>query len=87
LIRGGVAKRTQIRARHGPALLRLGQPRGMVSNMFGIGITELLIVLGILLLLFGSRLPSIARSMGKSITEFKRGMHDEEPVQDQVEHK
>ena len=44
--------------------------------MFGIGITELLIVLGILLLLFGTRLPSIARSMGKSITEFKRGMHD-----------
>jgi len=55
--------------------------------MFGIGITELLIVLGILLLLFGSRLPSLARSMGKSITEFKRGMHDEDPVQDQVEHK
>ena len=55
--------------------------------MFGIGITELLIVLGILLLLFGTRLPSIARSMGKSITEFKRGMHDDDDVQDRVEHK
>lgn len=28
------------------------------------------------LLLFGSRLPSIARSLGKSITEFKRGVKD-----------
>jgi sec-independent protein translocase protein TatA len=55
--------------------------------MFGIGIPELLIVLGILLLLFGTRLPSIARSMGKSITEFKRGMHDDEKAQDRVEHK
>ncbi len=55
--------------------------------MFGIGITELLIGLGILLLLFGTRLPSIARSMGKSITEFKRGMHDDEPAQDQIEQK
>ncbi len=55
--------------------------------MFGIGITELLIVLGILLLLFGTRLPSIARSMGKSITEFKRGMNDDDSAQDRVEHK
>jgi len=55
--------------------------------MFGIGIWELLIVLGILLLLFGARLPSLARSMGKSITEFKKGMHDDESVQDRVEHK
>jgi len=55
--------------------------------MFGIGITELLIVLGILLLLFGTRLPSIARSMGKSITEFKRGMHDEDVASDQIERK
>jgi len=73
--------------RHGSNFFAACLPRGMVSNMFGIGITELLIVLGILLLLFGSRLPSLARSMGKSITEFKRGMHDEDPVQDQVEHK
>ena len=59
----------------------------MDSIMLGIGIWELLVVLGILLLLFGTRLPSLARSMGKSITEFKRGMHDDEPAQDQIEHK
>lgn len=43
--------------------------------MFGIGHTELLILLAIILLLFGgSRIPSLARSLGKSITEFKRGV-------------
>jgi sec-independent protein translocase protein TatA len=43
--------------------------------MFGIGQTELLIFLVIVLVLFGgSRIPSIARSLGKSITEFKKGV-------------
>lgn len=55
--------------------------------MFGIGPTELLIVLGILLLLFGTRLPSIARSMGKSITEFKKGMHEDDGAPDRLEQK
>ena len=51
--------------------------------MFGIGPWELAIVLAILLLLFGgSRLPEIAKSMGKSITEFKRGVKG---IEDDVE--
>lgn len=41
--------------------------------------TELLIILGIILLLFGaSRLPALARSLGKSTREFKEGMHEGE---------
>lgn len=44
----------------------------------GIGPTELLIVGGIALLLFGSRLPTLARSFGQSIVEFKKGMKDTE---------
>jgi sec-independent protein translocase protein TatA len=43
--------------------------------MFGIGQTELLVFLVIVLVLFGgSRIPSLARSLGKSITEFKKGV-------------
>ena len=43
--------------------------------MMGLSHWELLIFLGIVLLLFGgSRIPGIARSLGKSITEFKKGV-------------
>ena len=48
----------------------------------GLGTPEIIIILVVLLLLFGSRLPSVMRSLGKSATEFKRGMNDiveEEP--------
>ncbi|MGI9456333.1 MAG: Sec-independent protein translocase subunit TatA/TatB [Aeoliella sp.] len=42
--------------------------------MFGISPVQLLIVGVVALLLFGNRLPEVARSLGKSMTEFKRGM-------------
>lgn len=41
------------------------------------GWTELLIVFGIVILLFGaSRLPKIARSMGLSVGKFKEGLEE-----------
>jgi sec-independent protein translocase protein TatA len=46
--------------------------------MFGVGLPELLIVLVVVLLLFGNRLPSAARSMGRSLVEFKKGMSEGE---------
>lgn len=46
--------------------------------MFGIGTTELIVIGIIAVILFGSRLPSVARSLGRSLTEFKRGMSDVE---------
>lgn len=51
----------------------------MFAIIGGLGMQELLIVLVILLLLFGStRLPQLARGMGKSIKEFKKGINDGE---------
>lgn len=41
--------------------------------MFGIGTFELVIIGSIAVMLFGGRLPKIARSVGQSIVEFKRG--------------
>jgi sec-independent protein translocase protein TatA len=44
-----------------------------------LGPTELIIILAIVLLLFGSRkLPGLARSLGKSSREFKKGLQDED---------
>ena len=42
-----------------------------------VGPTELLIVLAIVLLLFGStKLPKLARSLGEAQKEFKKGMSE-----------
>lgn len=43
--------------------------------MFGIGPTELIVFAVIALLLFGNRLPSVMRSLGQGISEFKKGVH------------
>lgn len=48
-----------------------------------IGWTEILIILAIVLLLFGAkRLPELARSLGKSLKEFKKGIHDDKSSED-----
>ncbi len=45
---------------------------------YGLGATELIIVLVILLILFGgSRLPSLAKGLGESIRSFKQGVSEE----------
>ena len=50
----------------------------------GIGTTELMIVAGVILLLFGNRLPKVMRSLGQGIVEFKRGVQgiEDESVAD-----
>lgn len=44
--------------------------------MFGIGTVQLLILGIVAVILFGSRLPAVARSLGQSLVEFKKGMRD-----------
>lgn len=44
--------------------------------MFSPSPFQMMIVLVVALLLFGNRLPSVMRSLGKSVTEFKKGVND-----------
>jgi len=48
---------------------------------FGVGGTELLIILAIVLLLFGgAKLPQLAKGLGQSMKEFKKAAKDDDPV-------
>ena len=51
-----------------------------------LGAQELLIVLVIVLVIFGgSKLPKLARSLGQAQNEFKQGMNDPAPDDDEPE--
>ncbi len=39
-----------------------------------LGTTEIMVIGFVSLLIFGNRLPSVMRSLGKSVTEFKKGV-------------
>ena len=49
--------------------------------MFNFGPWEILIAVGIALLLFGKRIPGVARSLGQSILEFKKGFSSAEEAE------
>jgi sec-independent protein translocase protein TatA len=49
-----------------------------------IGAGEIILILAVLLLLFGSsKLPKLARSLGSSMTEFKKGLRGEPTADDE----
>jgi sec-independent protein translocase protein TatA len=49
--------------------------------MFGIGATELLVILGIVVVLFGARrLPELGSGLGKAIKNFKAGVSGKDEI-------
>ncbi len=52
--------------------------------MGSVGTAELIIILVVLLALFGGKkIPGIARSLGRSLNEFKAGLRDEPSTSDE----
>lgn len=49
--------------------------------MFTPGPLQMIIIGAIMLLLFGNRLPSVMRSLGRSVVEFKKGVNG---IEDEV---
>lgn len=53
--------------------------------MFGLGVPEMVVLGTIAVILFGKKLPDVAKSLGKSVVEFKKGVHGlEDGVNDVV---
>jgi len=53
--------------------------------MFGLGMPELLVILVIIILIFGtSRLSSLGKGLGEGIRNFKKGIRDEETPEDKT---
>jgi TatA/E family protein of Tat protein translocase len=63
-----------------PTRSRLGLPSGVAPMfaVFGLGPSEMIVLAAIGLLLFGNRLPDLARSVGKSMKELQNGLRDVE---------
>jgi sec-independent protein translocase protein TatA len=59
------------------APLAIGMPNGW----------EWVVILIIALLIFGGKLPDLARNLGKSLTEFKKGINEYKETKDDVQSK
>jgi len=55
-----------------------------IAFIQNIGGPEWMVILVIALLIFGRRLPEVARSLGKSVNEFKKGMREFQDSADEV---
>lgn len=53
-----------------------------IAALGRIGVTELLVILLIVLVIFGPKqLPKLSQTLGQTLKSFKQGMADDEPVQ------
>jgi sec-independent protein translocase protein TatA len=48
----------------------------MLAFLGNVNFWELIVILVVALLIFGNRLPDVARKLGRSINEFKKGMRE-----------
>ncbi len=49
----------------------------MILAFMGLGPFEIFVILLVALLVFGRRLPEVARSLGQGMVEFRKGLRDE----------
>lgn len=59
----------------------------MLFGFFGVGPMEMVIIGGVAVMLFGGRLPKVARSVGQSIVEFKKGFLEVEAECEEIKRK
>lgn len=52
----------------------------MMHKMFGLGIWELVIILVIVVLLFGARLPQVGEGLGKAIKGFRKAIREPDEI-------
>lgn len=56
-----------------------------ILAMWTPGVFELIIIAVIALLIFGRRLPEIARGLGRSLAELKKGVREAKDATDEIE--
>ena len=54
--------------------------------MFGLGTTELLIILVLVMIVFGAgKLPQVGSALGKGLRNFKKGVNDADAEEEEIE--
>jgi len=49
--------------------------------LFGLGATELLVILAVLFFFFGAKkIPELSRGLGRAVRNFKKGLHEPEAI-------